>query len=505
MSDYYILITDAGKALEAAAHASSTPVKLTDFAVGDGGGVPVTPDASQTALVNETYRDAISSLTVSPADVTVLEAECVIPASSGGYTIREIGIFADDGTLYAVGNFAEQEKPDPDSGYSASLQIFADLAVSDTSDITLSVQDGTWLTETQANTIYLRQDMQLGEIKAQGETAQQAARDNLRLGTAATANVTTSTTDTTAGNLLKVGDYGLSQALLIATGTDLVAFLSTATGSFYHCDTDTEYVNAPQFGGAWFDIYMTIHESTNYRTMIAVSAYGQLATAAITNGGFSGWYIKGNAVDYLPLSGGDMTGEITGAYTGSNGFGDQYQSGAPFYNVFSSDGTSSYHPVVKQQGSTPTNSWAFSQGLLDEGGTLAWVLHMIGSGGQSVMFQWNTAGQLITPGQVIPGDYSNFDASYQRVNTAGFSPDLFYHIDTNTGYIRQGGLSGTISSGSTIYFPIAFTSQCVDVVANRWNADDSASIVITNKTLTGFSIEVAGGYTGQITWSAEGQ
>ncbi|HEY2454147.1 MAG TPA: phage tail protein [Scandinavium sp.] len=289
MSDFYLLITDAGKALEAAAHASGEPVKLTDFSVGDGNGLPVTPDAAQTSLVNETFRDAISSLIVSISDSTVLEAECVIPASSGGYTIREIGIFAEDSTLYAVGNFAEQEKPDPDSGYAASLKILADLAVSDTADITLTVQDGSYLTEAQGNTIYLRQDKHLSEIAAQGVEAQAESRGNIGCGTAATHDVTESPTDATAGRVLQVGDYGLSKAIPITKGTDLFTFLSNEPGSFYHCDSPSEYTNAPDFGGNWFDIYMTIHETSGYRTMVAVSAMGQLATAGITDGAFSGW------------------------------------------------------------------------------------------------------------------------------------------------------------------------------------------------------------------------
>lgn len=231
MSDYYLLITDGGKALEAAAHASGTTVKLTKFAVGDGGGAAVTPDAAQTSLVNETFRDVLSSLAVSNDDDTVLEAECIIPSNSGGYTIREIGIYADDGTLYAVGNFADQDKPAPDSGYAAALQIFADLAVSDTSDITLTVQDGSYLTEAQGNTLYLRQDKLLAEITGQGEDAQQAARDNLGMGTAATYDITTSGTDFTPDRVLKVGDYGLG----IADGSE--PFLN----SIYDIECSGEY------------------------------------------------------------------------------------------------------------------------------------------------------------------------------------------------------------------------------------------------------------------------
>lgn len=289
MSDFYLLITDAGKSLEAAAHASGETVKLTDFAVGDGGGAPVTPDAAQTALVNETFRDAISSLTVSTADNTVLEAECIIPKESGGYTIREIGIYADDGTLYAVGNFAEQEKPDPDSGYAASLQIIADLAVSDTSDITLTVQDASYLTETQANTIYLRQDKRFSEIADQGEDAKAEARENLGLKSGSVHDVTASNIDTTAGNLLQFGDFGVGKAIMIPKTTDLSVFFETAPGAFYHCDGSSDYTHAPSFSSNWFDVHVTVHEVTNYRTLIAISASGQIATAAITAGNFSGW------------------------------------------------------------------------------------------------------------------------------------------------------------------------------------------------------------------------
>ncbi|MFQ3396496.1 phage tail protein [Enterobacter mori] len=153
MGDYYIILTDAGAALEAAAHAAGEPVVLTAFSVCDGGAA-FTPDPAQTVLANEVYRGDISSLAVSADDTSVLEAQCIVPASSGGYTIRGIGIYADD-TLYAVGNYPDQPKPAPDSGYAASLEILAKLAVSDTADVTLSVTDGAWLTKEQGDGLYV--------------------------------------------------------------------------------------------------------------------------------------------------------------------------------------------------------------------------------------------------------------------------------------------------------------------------------------------------------------
>ena len=59
---YYCLLTNAGAALEAAAHAAGKPVRLTHVAVGDGKGAVPEPAVGVTALVNEVYRRPIDSL-----------------------------------------------------------------------------------------------------------------------------------------------------------------------------------------------------------------------------------------------------------------------------------------------------------------------------------------------------------------------------------------------------------------------------------------------------------
>ncbi|EMH0680444.1 phage tail protein [Klebsiella aerogenes] len=208
MSEYYVLITDAGAALQAAALANGTTVNLSSFGIDDGNGEDITPDAAQTALINQVYSGDISSLAVSTSDDSVLVAQCIVPATSGGYVIRGVGIYTDDGTLYAVGNFPDQSKPDADSGYAASLEILVNLAVSDTAAITLTVVAADSLTEEQADQLYLRQDKKLGEISAQGSSAQSVARTHLGLGDIATQRI---------ANFLQVAKY-LSE--IAAVGTD---------------------------------------------------------------------------------------------------------------------------------------------------------------------------------------------------------------------------------------------------------------------------------------------
>lgn len=72
------------------------------MAVGDGGGTLPTPDAKQTALVNEKRRAALNMLYIDPQNSSQIIAEQVIPENEGGWWIREVGLFDESGALIAV-------------------------------------------------------------------------------------------------------------------------------------------------------------------------------------------------------------------------------------------------------------------------------------------------------------------------------------------------------------------------------------------------------------------
>lgn len=59
---YYAILTTLGAAKLANAMALGTKLEITTMAVGDGGGVLPTPDASQTAIVGEQRRAPINML-----------------------------------------------------------------------------------------------------------------------------------------------------------------------------------------------------------------------------------------------------------------------------------------------------------------------------------------------------------------------------------------------------------------------------------------------------------
>jgi phage-related tail fiber protein len=137
--DFFVILTETGRAKLANAVALGRTVSLTHCAVGDGAGQQVTPDAAQDALVRETYRAQLNTLEMDPDNPAYIVAELVIPSEQGGWTIREAGVFDADGDLFAVGNLPETYKPQIAEGSAAELRVRLVLEVSNTAAVELKV------------------------------------------------------------------------------------------------------------------------------------------------------------------------------------------------------------------------------------------------------------------------------------------------------------------------------------------------------------------------------
>ncbi|MEH6031863.1 phage tail protein [Escherichia coli] len=136
---FYTLLTDIGAAKLASAAALGVPLKITHMAVGDGGGVLPTPDAKQTALVNEKRWAALNMLYIDPQNSSQIIAEQVIPENEGGWWIREVGLFDESGALIAVGNCPESYKPQLAEGSGRTQTVRMVLITSSTDNITLKI------------------------------------------------------------------------------------------------------------------------------------------------------------------------------------------------------------------------------------------------------------------------------------------------------------------------------------------------------------------------------
>ena len=137
------ILTNTGLAKIAAALAANSSVPLDKIAIGDGSGSPVTPVATQTALVHEVYRQSINSLRQDPNYANVLIAEVTIPASVGPWTMREVGLIDTTGALIAVGSTQVTEKPDPSGGSASTIIVRMAIKVSDASAVSLTIDPST--------------------------------------------------------------------------------------------------------------------------------------------------------------------------------------------------------------------------------------------------------------------------------------------------------------------------------------------------------------------------
>ncbi|MEY8688425.1 MAG: phage tail protein [Leptothrix sp. (in: b-proteobacteria)] len=136
---YTTIHTTYGLNQLAIAEANGTPINLINFALGDGGGFDTTPVVGQTSLVREVYRVAINRVYVDPASPGRILIEGVVPAATGGFTIREFGIFDDHGQLSVVGNFPPTYKTLPSDGATNDLVVRVEVVVSNVSVINLVI------------------------------------------------------------------------------------------------------------------------------------------------------------------------------------------------------------------------------------------------------------------------------------------------------------------------------------------------------------------------------
>ncbi|HFC8494254.1 TPA: phage tail protein [Neisseria subflava] len=136
---YYTLVTNIGAARIAKATALGTVVNLSQMAVGDGGGNPITPSATATALTREVYRASLNMLEVDENNQKQVIAELLIPEEQGDFTIREVGLFDDDNNLIAIGSIADSYKPLLSSGTASQQIIRMVIQIDNTDAVVLKV------------------------------------------------------------------------------------------------------------------------------------------------------------------------------------------------------------------------------------------------------------------------------------------------------------------------------------------------------------------------------
>ncbi len=137
--NFYTILTTLGKSKLANSVVLGTKVNLKTLQIGDGNGTYHEPSENQISLINKVWDGEISSISVDESNSNWIVIQTIIPASDGGFYIREAGIFDEDGDLFAVSKVSETYKPMISEGSSKDVQIKILLEVSNQDSITLRV------------------------------------------------------------------------------------------------------------------------------------------------------------------------------------------------------------------------------------------------------------------------------------------------------------------------------------------------------------------------------
>ncbi|ELY1969319.1 hypothetical protein BHR43_17375 [Aeromonas salmonicida subsp. salmonicida] len=124
---YFTVLTAIGAAKLANLAATSRPLKLTQFAVGTGGGDSYAPTAEQlqqaTRLIDETFRGPIAILEQDDNLPSQYYMEGYVPIDVGPFIVREAGWFDADGDMIFATRYPPVEKTITAQGAQVDLPL----------------------------------------------------------------------------------------------------------------------------------------------------------------------------------------------------------------------------------------------------------------------------------------------------------------------------------------------------------------------------------------------
>lgn len=135
--EYKTIVTRVGLSKITNAITLGETIKLTHMAFGDGGGSYPDIHEGLTELENELYRGEVNHIEV--MNETNIKISRVIPSDVGGFYIREVGVFDEDGDLIAIGVFPQTYKPSIEEGAVKDIMANVVIAVSSTEIIDLQI------------------------------------------------------------------------------------------------------------------------------------------------------------------------------------------------------------------------------------------------------------------------------------------------------------------------------------------------------------------------------
>lgn len=138
-SQFMAILTLVGEAKQANATALGLSWTFAQMGVGDANGTDPIPDRAQTKLINEQRRAPLNQVRIDPNNTNVIIAEQVIPENEGGWWIREVGLYDEDGDLVAIANCAPSFKPLLAQGSGKTQVVRMNFIVTSAANVVLKI------------------------------------------------------------------------------------------------------------------------------------------------------------------------------------------------------------------------------------------------------------------------------------------------------------------------------------------------------------------------------
>lgn len=314
-------------------------------------------------------------------------------------------------------------------------------------------------------------------------------------GTAATKDVTTSSTDTTDGRVLRVGDFGLGAI----AGVSVSDANNINFNGFFNMSA--EGIHGPVANQVSEIIHCQYNQNTGRQIGWRAGRPDEpIRHRTKMNGQWQGWislYDSNNPptaaeVDAVSASkGGTFQKEVTFSE------GVKIRNATGVYQGEDAAGFSSNNLMLKSW-----NGIGFCCTLTDSEGV--------------TVFVDTRGGNLEAKGQIKPGNYENFDNrfytkslannTFQKVNTVSKGTRGWFK-DSSTGMIFQWGIEGVSGATTRIFsFPVSFPTGCASLVVsnNLERTDGENSMTGYIKSSSQYSLSNTAATARQICWFAIG-
>ncbi|WP_105596816.1 phage tail protein [Cronobacter turicensis] len=470
---YKTVVTTAGAAKFAVALTpGGKKVNITAMAVGDGAGSLPQPAPSQTKLVNEVWRHALNKISQDNKHKNYVVAELVIPPETGGFWLREMGLYDDTGVLIAVGNMAESYKPKLEEGSGRAQTLRMVIILSDVASVELTIDSTTVIATQNYVDEKLAEHEQSrrhpdGTLTAKGFVQLSSATDSTSETLAATPKAVKSAYDMAKGKYTAQDASTTQKGLVqLTSATDSSSETLAATAKAVKAANDNASGRVPSGrtvnGRALSeDITITAQDIFNGQSVSIGSAadlnaytvpglYYQLANSQAANGKNYPEAVAGSLEVY------------------------KHAGITQIYRVFNN---SRAYIRTAFNGSWSAWSQQYDEANRPTAGDVGAYTKAEGDARYQPKGSYTPAGQAYTKAES--------DARFQRINSASLGASGWFR-DTNTGLLIQYGKVAVSTSGQGVTFPVAFS--IVPSLSLNVNSGTYGDTGASSTSTTGFVI-----------------